>query len=89
MSKYEGNIDCVSRSISLTTPEGKRIEYVAKHKPRRTQVYSLNGVSLEEVRVVKEYPDVFPEEFPGMSPDRDIEFLIELLSVTGPISKSP
>ena len=33
----------------------------------------------EEVPVVREFPDVFPEELPGMPPDRDIEFLIELL----------
>ena len=38
---------------------------------------------------MKDYPDVFPEEFPGMPPDRDIEFLIELLPGTGPISKRP
>ena len=39
--------------------------------------------------VVKDYPDVFPKELPGMPPDRDIEFLIELLPGTGPISKRP
>ena len=39
--------------------------------------------------VVKDYTDVFPEELPGMPPDRDIEFLIELLPGTGPISKRP
>ena len=33
--------------------------------------------------MVKDYPDVFPEELPGMPPDRDIEFLIELLPGTG------
>ena len=43
----------------------------------------------EEVPVVKDFPDVFPEELPGMPPDRDIEFLIELLPGTGPISKRP
>jgi hypothetical protein len=32
---------------------------------------------------------VFPEELPGMPPDRDIEFLIELLPRTPPISKRP
>ena len=37
--------------------------------------------------MVKDFPDVFPEEFPGMPPDRVIEFLIELLPGTGPISK--
>ena len=39
--------------------------------------------------MVKDFPDVFPEELPGMPPDRDIEFLIELLPGTGPISKRP
>ena len=37
--------------------------------------------------MVKDFPDVFPEELPGMPPDRDIEFLIELLPGTGPVSK--
>ena len=39
--------------------------------------------------MVKDFPDVFPVEFPAMPPDRDIEFLIELLPDTGPISKRP
>ena len=78
LSMYGGNIDCASKSILLTTPEGKRIKYVSRHAPRRTQVNSLTGVVQEEVHVVKDYPDVFPEELPGMPPDRDIEFLIEL-----------
>ena len=73
-SMYGGNIDCASKSILLTTPEGKRIKYVSRHAPRRTQVNSLSGVVQEEVPVVKDYPDVFPEELPGMPPDRDIEF---------------
>jgi hypothetical protein len=45
--------------------------------------------TLEEIRVVQEYLDVFPKELPGMPPDHDIEFLIELLPGTPPISKRP
>jgi hypothetical protein len=45
--------------------------------------------SLNEIRVVQEYPDVFPEDLPGMSQDRDIEFIIELLLGMPPISKRP
>jgi hypothetical protein len=41
------------------------------------------------VPVVNELPDVFPEELPGMPPDRDIEFVIELKSGTTPIYKTP
>jgi hypothetical protein len=49
----------------------------------------VQGTSLAEIRVVQEYPDVFLEELPGMPPDHDIEFIIELLPGTPPISKRP
>jgi hypothetical protein len=54
------------------------------HKLNQTKV-----TTLEEIRVVQEYLDVFPKELPGMPPDHDIEFLIELLPGTPPISKRP
>jgi hypothetical protein len=38
--------------------------------------------------VVNEFPVVFPEEFPGMPPDRDIEFVIQLKPDTTPIYKT-
>ena len=38
---------------------------------------------------MKDYPDVFLEELLGMPLERDIEFLVELLPGTGPISKRP
>jgi hypothetical protein len=41
------------------------------------------------VLVVNEFPDVFPEELPGMPPYRDIEFVIELKHGTPPIYKAP
>jgi hypothetical protein len=39
--------------------------------------------------VVKDLPDVFLEELPGMPPDREVEFVIDLLPGTAPISKRP
>jgi hypothetical protein len=39
--------------------------------------------------MVRDYPDVFPEELLGMPPDRDVEFIIDLLPGTGPIAKRP
>ena len=32
---------------------------------------------------------MFPEELPGMPPDRDVEFVIDLLPGIGPIAKRP
>jgi hypothetical protein len=44
---------------------------------------------LDEIPVVGEYPNVFPDELLGMPPDRDVEFVIELQLGTTPISKGP
>jgi hypothetical protein len=44
-------------------------------------------IASQDIRVVQEYLDVFPEELSGIPPDRDIELLIELLPGTPPISK--
>ena len=41
----------------------------------------------DNIRVVRDFPDVFPEELTGMPPDREVEFVIDLLPRTAPISK--
>jgi hypothetical protein len=52
-------------------------------------VFSMEAKSIEEVPVVREYPDVFPEELPGMPPDWDIEFVIDLIPGNSSIAKRP
>jgi hypothetical protein len=52
-------------------------------------VNQLDASHGPEVPVVSEFPDVFPEELPGMPPDRDIKFVIELMPDTTSIYKSP
>jgi hypothetical protein len=44
---------------------------------------------LEDIHIVREFPDVFPNDLPGMPPERAIEFNIELQPGTAPISKTP
>ena len=44
---------------------------------------------VEEIPIVEEFPDVFPEEIPGLPPMREIDFTIELLTGTAPISIAP
>ncbi|KAL4017118.1 hypothetical protein IC575_024792 [Cucumis melo] len=46
-------------------------------------------VSLSSEPVVREYPDVFPDELPGLPPPREIDFAIELEPDTAPISRAP
>ncbi|XP_070024842.1 uncharacterized protein [Nicotiana sylvestris] len=47
---------------------------------------STDTPSVDSVPVVRDYPDVFPADLPGMPPDRDIDFGIDLLPDTQPIS---
>ena len=44
---------------------------------------------IESVSIVREFLDVFPADLPGMPPDRDIYFCIDLESGTLPISIPP
>ncbi|XP_072999199.1 uncharacterized protein [Typha latifolia] len=45
--------------------------------------------SIEDLSIVRDFCDVFPEELSGLPPDREIEFTIDLTPGTAPISKAP
>jgi hypothetical protein len=49
----------------------------------------MSGKEMGEIPVVCEFPDVFLEELTELPPDRDVEFVIELMPGAGPIAKSP
>jgi hypothetical protein len=88
LTKYDGVISCAKRTVTLTSPQGERTEVnVSMPIEEEAMVNQLEDKSLEHIRIVCEYPDIFPEELPGMPPGRDIEFSIELLPGTAPISK--
>jgi hypothetical protein len=88
LGMHEETIQCAKRTVLLIGPKGEKVELVADPlSDAGGSVQQLNGKSLEDIRVASEYPDVFPEELPGMPPDRDVEFVIDLLPGTAPISK--
>ncbi|MCI41803.1 RNA-directed DNA polymerase (Reverse transcriptase), partial [Trifolium medium] len=47
------------------------------------------GVKVEELPVVNEFPEVFPEEISDVPPKREVEFTIDLVPGAGPISMAP
>jgi hypothetical protein len=90
LSKYDGVIQCAKKAVRLTKKDGTTVEFVAVVQANQASMLSQMKVTAsEEILVVQEYPNVFPEELPSTPPDRDIEFLIELLPRTPPISKRP
>jgi hypothetical protein len=51
------------------------------------RVYEAIIPEIQDIPVVCEFPDVFPEDLPGLPPERDVEFVIKLKPGTTPISK--
>jgi hypothetical protein len=68
--------------VVLTSRQGNRIEFkVDNSSEEQGIVNSAKGKSLEEIKVVNEYPNVFPDELPGMPLDRDIESALKFYVV--------
>ncbi|KAI3696046.1 hypothetical protein L1987_79055 [Smallanthus sonchifolius] len=44
---------------------------------------------LEDIPIVKDYPEVFPEDLPGLPPPRQVEFRIDLVPGAAPVARSP
>ena len=49
----------------------------------------MGQVNLENISVLKEFPDVFHEELPGLPPEREVDMSIEIIQGTTPISGVP
>jgi hypothetical protein len=82
-------IHCARGTVEHTSSEGERFEVeITVTISTRPDVFLVDGKFVgDNIRVVRDFPDVFPEEFPWMPPDREVEFVIDLLPGTAPISK--
>jgi hypothetical protein len=90
LKMYDGVIQCAKHAIQLVDANVTKVEFVAA--PSTRMAVSLNvtkAIPMEEIRLVHDFLDVFPENLPGMPLDRDIEFIIDLVPSTAPISKRP
>jgi hypothetical protein len=84
-------IHCARCTVELTSSKGERFKVeITVTASTRPAVFLVDGKFVSDnIRVVRDFPDVFPEELPGMPPDREVEFVIDLLPETDPISKWP
>ena len=89
LSLHNGLTGCADKIVHLTNSDGIQVTCHTRGSGPDPMVFSMDEKSLEGVPVVNEYPDVFPDELPGMPPDRNIEFSIDLVPETSPIAKRP
>ena len=68
--------------------EGRTTSFYARNRiASKDMVFAAVAEEVELIPMVSEYPDVFPEELPGMPPDRELEFAIDLVPGTALIHK--
>ncbi|WVZ76959.1 hypothetical protein U9M48_024867 [Paspalum notatum var. saurae] len=91
MTENNTVLDIGSRTIQFRSRVSGKV--IRVHMPdMKHMVATVNATELDEIKkipVVCDFPDVFPEELPGLPPDRDVEFRIDLISGTAPVSKRP
>jgi hypothetical protein len=92
LSNHGAQIDCGENTMAIREPGGGKAVYQGDkhtHMEVELQLNSLKEVRIKDIPVVKEIQDVFPKEFPGMPPGREIEFTIDLIPGTAPIAQAP
>jgi hypothetical protein len=88
MTQHRVLLDVAARALEIHSPTFEDLMlYLPRQETNRSCAFSMMELPLKKIPVVCEYVDVFPDELPGMPPDRDIEFAIELQPGTAPISK--
>ena len=90
MTKHRVLLDISSRAVEISSPsQGATTLYLPPQEYTTPCTFAMKDVKLEDIPVVCEFADVFPDDLPGLPPERDIEFVIELQPGTTPISKRP
>jgi hypothetical protein len=90
MTQHRVVLDVAARALEIRSPTSEDLVlYLPSQASTRSCAFAMMELPLKKIPVVCEYADVFPDELLGMPPDQDIEFSIELLPGTTPISKRP
>jgi hypothetical protein len=88
MKMHQAVLDISAHLVHIDSPIYGKVSLYLPHVARlQASGYAVVAKSLDEIPVVREYPDVFPDDLPGMPPGRAIEFKIELQPGTAPVYK--
>jgi hypothetical protein len=90
MKLHRAILDIAGRLVHLDSPVyGKVILHLSAVSRIKSSLHHVVELKLEDIHIVREFSDVFPNDLPGMPPKRAINFKIELQPGTTPIAKAP
>ncbi|GJT09642.1 putative reverse transcriptase domain-containing protein [Tanacetum coccineum] len=81
LSNYHARIICDEKVIHIPINGETFIIRVMENKSGENR--------LEDIPVVREFPEIFPEDLPGLPPVRQVEFQIDLIPGTTPVARAP
>ncbi|RVW14025.1 Transposon Ty3-I Gag-Pol polyprotein [Vitis vinifera] len=80
LASYHASVDCFEKRVTL-------VFLVSLSLALKGSMWTDH--CLEDIPIVREYPDVFLEDLSGLPPEREVEFTIDLVPGTSPMSKAP
>ncbi|XP_057426245.1 uncharacterized protein LOC130719650 [Lotus japonicus] len=95
------HINCYNKSLRFSTAEeeedglmtGKQLRKLMQDEAHMFSLLASlsieNQAITDELQVVREFPEVFPDEIPDIPPEREVEFTIDLVPGTRPVSMAP
>ncbi|GKC97510.1 hypothetical protein Tco_1167785 [Tanacetum coccineum] len=92
LSNFKAEIICHEKVVRIQLPDGKVLGVVGERpdeKERLLMSVKASDKKQEEIVVVKDFPEVFPNDLSGLPPIREIEFRNELTPGAMPVAKSP
>ncbi|GJU02632.1 putative reverse transcriptase domain-containing protein [Tanacetum coccineum] len=92
LSNFKAEIICHEKVVRIPLPDGKVLRVVGERpdeKARLLMSAKASDKKQEEIVVVRDFPEVFPDDLSGLPPIREIEFRIELTPGATPVAKSP
>ncbi|GKC40556.1 reverse transcriptase domain-containing protein [Tanacetum coccineum] len=92
LAYHRALIDCYEKIVRIPLPNGKILE-VQGERPekdlRSLACIKADEKKLDDIRVVRDFPEVFPDDLLGLPLVREIEFRIDLIPGASPVVRSP
>ncbi|GJT38932.1 hypothetical protein Tco_0938797 [Tanacetum coccineum] len=92
LANYKAEIIFHEKVVRIPLPDGKVLRVLGERpeeKARLLMSAKANEKNQEEIVVVRDFPEVFPDDLSRLPPIREIEFQIKLIPGATPVAKSP
>ncbi|GJY32167.1 putative reverse transcriptase domain-containing protein [Tanacetum coccineum] len=92
LSNHKAEIICQEKVVRIPLQDGQVLRVIgerSEEKMRHLMSAKAKEQKQEEIVVVRDFPEVFPDDLSGLPPIREIEFRIELILGAIQVAKSP